>query len=62
MIAARRNLEHAIANACADPDCEIHHPDIIETESERLTAVAWFLAGALAGPGAARGLADEVRS
>jgi hypothetical protein len=38
-----RNLLHA-SRPCSDPDCEIHHPDVIET-TERLTALAWYEAG-----------------
>lgn len=44
---AQRNLEHAIANDCVDPDCEIHNPEVIESAPERYTAKAMFLAGAL---------------
>ena len=42
------NLAHAVENDCEDPDCEIHSPEVIETERERLTAMAWFYAGAMA--------------
>jgi hypothetical protein len=45
--AAENNLKHA-SETCIDPDCEIHHPGTIDFEAERLTAKAWFLAGALA--------------
>jgi hypothetical protein len=43
-----RNLEHAREGLglCNDPDCEIHNPEVIEPTNERLTALAWFLAGA----------------
>jgi hypothetical protein len=39
-----RNLAHA-GTACSDPDCEIHHPEVIESQAERATALAWFNAG-----------------
>lgn len=39
-----RNLAHA-GTACSDPDCEIHHPEVIEGHAERATALAWFNAG-----------------
>jgi hypothetical protein len=39
-----RNLAHA-GTACADPDCEIHHPEVIEDQGDRATALAWFHAG-----------------
>lgn len=42
----QNNLKHVLAGDCNDPDCEIHNPAVIEDESERLTACAWFLAGA----------------
>lgn len=42
-----RNLSHA-GTVCSDPDCEIHHPEVIEGHGERLTALAWFNAGLLA--------------
>jgi hypothetical protein len=44
----KQNLEHALDNGCEDPDCEIHHPEVIEEEPERDTAKAWFYAGAMA--------------
>lgn len=46
--ASQNNLEHALENSCTDPDCEIHHPEVIETSEERWTAKAWFYAGACA--------------
>lgn len=46
MAAGANNLQHALANDCTDPDCEIHVPTCIEGESQRLTAMSWFLAGA----------------
>lgn len=39
-----RNLIHASSD-CSDPDCEIHHPEVIEDEGSRLTAMAWYEAG-----------------
>lgn len=39
-----RNLSHA-GTVCSDPDCEIHHPEVIEGHGERLSALAWFNAG-----------------
>lgn len=42
------NMNHALANNCTDPDCEIHVPTCIEDRAERLTAMAWFYAGACA--------------
>jgi hypothetical protein len=41
---SRFNLEHA-HKACVDPDCEIHNPWVIEVESTRDTACAWYIAG-----------------
>ena len=41
------NLRHAPED-CTDPDCELHNPEVIETEAERLTMTAFFYAGALA--------------
>ena len=48
MTTAQRNLEHARHNSadCGDPDCEIHSPWVIEDEASRLTAIAWWIAGA----------------
>lgn len=40
-------LAHAAA-PCSDPDCEIHHPSVIEDDRERRMALAWYTAGALA--------------
>ena len=40
----RQNLLHAYA-ACEDPDCEIHHPEVIEEYASRATAKAWWAAG-----------------
>lgn len=48
MDVARNNLEHSLANECKDPDCEIHVPSCIEDRAERLTALAWYYAGACA--------------
>ena len=43
------NLDHVLTTeVCVDPDCELHYPEVIETDSERLTALAWFFAGAQA--------------
>jgi hypothetical protein len=44
-----RNLHHVLTEECHDPDCELHHPERIEDDRERLTALAWFLAGAQEG-------------
>lgn len=41
---AKENLLHAYAS-CTDPDCELHHPEVIETYDERATAKAWFTIG-----------------
>lgn len=49
------NLVHA-SQSCDDPDCEIHHPEVIEDEAERYTAMAYYEAGYRA---AARGLVGE---
>jgi len=48
MDVGRQNLNHALDNGCEDLDCEIHNPDVIETDAERLTAQAWFYAGGMA--------------
>ena len=45
---AKRNLNHALSGKCNDPDCEIHMPSVIEDRAQRLTALAWFIAGAMA--------------
>lgn len=45
-----QNLNHVLQlPECHDPDCELHHPDVIEEEDERLTATAWQLVGAWKG-------------
>lgn len=36
-------IEHALTD-CTDPDCEIHCPWVIETDSERRVALAWYAA------------------
>lgn len=46
MSAGVANLRHVLENTCTDPDCELHHPEMIEDKNERLTALAWFTAGA----------------
>ena len=51
MSAGERNLRHALGDfngdtCCEDPECELHQPQVIEDENQRLTALAWFLAGA----------------
>lgn len=48
MAAGKKNLIHALADVCEDPDCEIHAPTVIEDEDQRLTALAWYYAGATA--------------
>jgi hypothetical protein len=48
MAAGMKNLQHALADVCTDPDCEIHAPTVIEDDNERLTALAWYYAGAVA--------------
>jgi hypothetical protein len=48
MAAGKNNLMHALSNDCHDPDCEIHNPEVIEDDNSRLTALAWFYAGAVA--------------
>jgi len=40
------NLRHALTWSCNDPDCEIHNPEVIEDDANRLTHQAFFLAGA----------------
>jgi len=43
-----RNLQHVLDDAnrvCMDPDCELHNPEVIESDAERYTAKAFFLAG-----------------
>lgn len=49
--AGELNLAHAREGRCFDPDCEIHNPDVIEDDAERLTALAWFTAGAASAGG-----------
>lgn len=39
-----KNIAHAFT-ACRDPDCEIHHPEVIEDVAAALTAMAWYEAG-----------------
>lgn len=50
MTVGQRNLEHVLEfeTSCTDPDCELHRPEVIESDEERYTAKAWFLAGAKA--------------
>jgi hypothetical protein len=49
MTVGQTNIAHVLQDGnCDDPDCELHHPEVIETESERNTACAWYLAGAFA--------------
>jgi hypothetical protein len=44
------NLQHAIANNCTDPDCEIHNIDIaIAEEVIDETNLAFYYAGMYAG-------------
>lgn len=45
---ALENLGHAISR-CTDPDCEIHHPEVIEDHVSALNAMAWYEAGRRAG-------------
>ena len=45
MGAGSNNLAHAMTVHCTDPDCEIHHPEVIEFPESALTALAWFFAG-----------------
>ena len=46
----RQNLDHAIANNCTDPDCEIHHPEVGREETTVSdTNLAFYLAGFFAG-------------
>lgn len=40
-----QNLDHVLQGNCAVPDCELHYPFAIEDEAQRLTAMAWFIAG-----------------
>lgn len=42
------NMGHVMQHGldCGDPDCELHHPSVIEDEPQRLTAMAWQLVGA----------------
>jgi len=44
---------------CTDPDCEIHNPEVIESDEERYTSKAMFLAGAHAMLGALE--SDEIQ-
>lgn len=48
MTVGQRNLNHVLHGFCNDPDCELHHPEVIEDDEQSLTARAWFLAGAIA--------------
>jgi hypothetical protein len=48
MAFGQQNYDHVLAGPCSDPDCELHHPAMIEDWDQRLTACAWFLAGAQA--------------
>lgn len=46
----RENLNHALANDCTDPDCEIHHPEVgFEEGTVGLTEIAFWVAGFYAG-------------
>lgn len=44
------NLGHAVSR-CTDPDCEIHHPEVIEDHIAAMNAMAWYEAGRRAGAG-----------
>lgn len=45
-----QNLQHAMANNCTDPDCEIHNPEVgREEETVDDTMLAFYLAGYFAG-------------
>jgi hypothetical protein len=48
MSVGENNLKHVLEGNCTDRDCELHRPAVIEDEEYRLTACAWFLAGAQA--------------
>jgi hypothetical protein len=56
------NLDHALADLCTDPDCEIHNYDIaLEEEVINLTNLAFFVAGYFAGIAALGDQQDSVK-
>jgi hypothetical protein len=56
------NLDHAIADLCTDPDCEIHNPDVaMQEEVIGLTDLAFYIAGYFAGAAAAGDKALDVK-
>ena len=56
------NLDHAIADICTDPDCEIHNPWVgfQETTVDR-TQLAFYIAGFCAGAAALGDQLDSVK-
>lgn len=48
MAAGKQNLEHVLADACKDRDCELHHPEMQDDPQSAATGVAMFMAGARA--------------
>jgi len=56
------NLDHAIADLCSDPDCEIHNPEVgVEEGTVSLTDLAFFIAGYFAGAAAVLDQYDTVK-
>jgi len=56
------NLDHALADLCTDPDCEIHNMDVALAEGViNLTDVAFFVAGYMAGSAALSDQHDTVK-
>jgi hypothetical protein len=56
------NLDHAIADLCTDPDCEIHNLDVAWGEQViSKTDVAFYIAGYFAGAAAMGDMYDTVK-
>jgi hypothetical protein len=56
------NLDHALADICTDPDCEIHNLDVALGEGTiNLTDVAFYVAGYMAGIAALGDQVDDVK-
>jgi hypothetical protein len=58
----QRNLDHALEDACTDPDCEIHNIEVAWDEQViSKTDIAMFVAGYFAGAAAMADQFDTVK-
>jgi hypothetical protein len=58
----QQNLDHALADTCTDPDCEIHNPEVgFAEETVSKTDIAFYVAGYLAGAAAMGDMYDSVK-